>query len=97
MGSRLRRSCCAYQLLTLRWPGAPHIRVLCECVGAACVNALMDSDTRGPIVQRSEQWRLIVVPAHSSGGENPHIAKYAMWGAPVLSVCAWNSQAMCSA
>ena len=57
----------------MRQPGAPHIRVPCECVSAACVIAVMDCDPRGTIVQRSERPSLIVIPTHSSRGGWPRL------------------------
>ena len=70
-------NCCAVSLRVkprarLR-PGAPHIRVLCECVGDAASSHSGIVMPRGPIVQRSGQRSLIVIPTHSSGlSQNNH-------------------------
>jgi hypothetical protein len=70
---------------TLGWdstvaPGAPHIRVVCECVGAASAESLAAYGKAGAesICTR----RIISDPEIFRRRTNPRIAKYAMHGAP---------------
>jgi len=61
-------------------PGAPHIRVVCECVGAASAKSLAAYSKTGAesICTR----RIISDPEIFRWRTNPHLAKYTMCGAP---------------
>ncbi len=61
-------------------PGAPHIRVVCECVGAASAESLAAYGKTGAesICTRRIMSDLEIFRWRT----NPHIAKYTMCGAP---------------